>query len=566
MDAVLGSASPAQSRQGRGTPALRRNGGVADNPEKRPGRRKACNECKQQKLRCEFGSGSDATSREVCNRCNKLGLDCRVEDGFRRTRKRRRSVDLEDEIRELRKQLETRNGAPDQQKQGLSSIDRWFGFGLCCGVSHCRKQHLCSPLPRPRALGNIVLSVDEIDELFNIYVTYYHPFLPLIDTSKSPHEYYQLSELLFWSIISVSSRRVTSRPTLLPKLARNVTDLLWKTLRSIPHSLMTVQGLALLCSWPFPTNSSTADPTFMLVGTMLQIATQMGLHRALDAQDFAKVPTKLDALEHAEWVRTWDACNIVAQSVSVGCGLPLYIQTYDWSLSAKSEPEAPELLPFGVSFRHRLRIEKFRLRVSSSLGSHVPEAGPHAVLRERLTIYWLLNSELAELESEEPGDSAFSTWFLAAARLHLHAFYLFDDAVTDGYNDRILTLYSTAYSLIELSLEYDSQETGFLDYCPFFCYQMFVCVAFVILKILMNGFFRSILDNDLGMKLLEAAIAALRKISVVNNDLPARLGDVIGFFCALKDPTVIGGAGIKDLRLRQVKNRLRPAGYVLAGT
>lgn len=85
---------------------------------------------------------------------------------------------------------------------------------------------------------------------------------------------------------------------------------------------------------------------------------------------------------------------------------------------------------------------------------------------------------------------------------------------------------------------------------------MFVCVAFVILKILMNGFFRSILDNDLGMKLLEAAIAALRKISVVNNDLPARLGDVIGFFCALKDPTVIGGAGIKDLRLRQVKNRL----------
>lgn len=144
-------------------------------------------------------------------------------------------------------------------------------------------------------------------------MTYYHPFLPLIDTSKSPHEYYQLSELLFWSIISVSSRRVTSRPTLLPKLARNVTDLLWKTLRSIPHSLMTVQGLALLCSWPFPTNSSTADPTFMLVGTMLQIATQMGLHRALDAQDFAKVPTKLDALEHAEWVRTWDACNIVAQ-------------------------------------------------------------------------------------------------------------------------------------------------------------------------------------------------------------------------------------------------------------
>lgn len=72
----------------------------------------------------------------------------------------------------------------------------------------------------------------------------------------------------------------------------------------------------------------------------------------------------------------------------------------------------------------------------------------------------------------------------------------------------------------------------------------------------MNGFFRLILDVQSGMKLLEAAISSLRKISVVNNDLPARLGDVIAFFCALRDPTVIGGTGVADLRLRQVKNRL----------
>lgn len=72
----------------------------------------------------------------------------------------------------------------------------------------------------------------------------------------------------------------------------------------------------------------------------------------------------------------------------------------------------------------------------------------------------------------------------------------------------------------------------------------------------MNGFFQSILDVGSGTKLLEAAIAALRKVSVANNDLPARLGDVIGFFCALPDPTVIGGATIDDLRLKQVKSRL----------
>lgn len=144
-------------------------------------------------------------------------------------------------------------------------------------------------------------------------MTYYHPFLPLIDPAKSAHEYYQVSQLLFWSIISVASRRMKSQPTLLPKLARNVTNLLWNTVRTLPHSLVVVQAIALLCTWPFPTSSSTTDPTFMLAGMLLQIGTQMGLHRALNAQDFSKVRTGLSVAEYAQWVRTWEACNIIAQ-------------------------------------------------------------------------------------------------------------------------------------------------------------------------------------------------------------------------------------------------------------
>jgi hypothetical protein len=50
----------------------------------------------------------------------------------------------------------------------------------------------------------------------------------------------------------------------------------------------------------------------MLVGSMLQISTQMGLHCVLDAQDFVKVPLQLDVSERSEWAQTWEACNIVA--------------------------------------------------------------------------------------------------------------------------------------------------------------------------------------------------------------------------------------------------------------
>ncbi len=187
-------------------------------------------------------------------------------------------------------------------------------------------------MPQPRSLENIDLSVEEIKDMFFIvggfrphlllslnplirsrYFRHYHPYLPFLSPDLSPHDCYEQSELLFWSIISVASRHLENQPTLLTSLARAVTDLLWRTLRSIPYSLQVVQSLILLCTWPFPTSSSTADPTYMLVGIMVQTGTQMGLHRARNAQDFNKVPLKLEGSEYDEWIRTWQACGIVAQ-------------------------------------------------------------------------------------------------------------------------------------------------------------------------------------------------------------------------------------------------------------
>lgn len=81
----------------------------------------------------------------------------------------------------------------------------------------------------------------------------------------------------------------------------------------MPHSVETVQSLALLCTWPFPTSSSSTDPTFMLAGLMLQIGTQMGLHRAQYAQDFAKAPLNLGSEDITCWRRIWEWCTVVAQ-------------------------------------------------------------------------------------------------------------------------------------------------------------------------------------------------------------------------------------------------------------
>jgi transcriptional regulatory protein LEU3 len=152
-------------------------------------------------------------------------------------------------------------------------------------------------------------------------------------------------------------------------------------------------------------------------------------------------------------------------------------------------------------------------------------------------------------------DIDISRFYLSAARLHLHAFYLFDEPSVNGYADRIVTLYQTARSLIEQGLEMDEQEQGFFHYCPFFSYQVFVSASFILLKILVNGYFESLLDIEAGKKLLNATISALRKMSVANNDLPGRLSDVVAYFYTLPKPRVISGETIDGLQLK-VRNRL----------
>lgn len=154
--------------------------------------------------------------------------------------------------------------------------------------------------------------IDETDGRIRFF-TYYHPFLPFLNQKQTPDEYYNTSPLLFWTIISVGARRYQSDPGLLNSLAGPVTRLVWSTLADIPQSYHVVKALCLLCSWPFPTSSTSTDPTFMLCGMMLQVAMQLGLHRPSHSQDFSKFRVELIEEELRDKVRTWAICNIVAQ-------------------------------------------------------------------------------------------------------------------------------------------------------------------------------------------------------------------------------------------------------------
>jgi len=75
-------------------------------------KRRACNECKQQKLRCDLSTMTRPTS-DPCSRCKRLKHECRIDQSFRRERRRKRSDELEKEVVSLRREL-SRNSASAQ--------------------------------------------------------------------------------------------------------------------------------------------------------------------------------------------------------------------------------------------------------------------------------------------------------------------------------------------------------------------------------------------------------------------------------------------------------------------
>ena len=164
-----------------------------------------------------------------------------------------------------------------------------------------------------RRLGPTVLTADQVNDLFRQYFDHHHPFLPLLDPRKSPDHYFELSELLFWSVIAVASRRWPEDPTLLTGLAPSLNYHVWETVAAVPQNYHVVKALCLLCTWPLPTKSSTSDPTFMLSGLMMQIAMQTGLHRPSSTRDFTRTRVEWREEDIKDRLNTWAACNIVSQ-------------------------------------------------------------------------------------------------------------------------------------------------------------------------------------------------------------------------------------------------------------
>ncbi|KAJ5780980.1 hypothetical protein N7457_006140 [Penicillium paradoxum] len=503
--------------------------------KRRGGSRKACNECKQQKLRCDIVQ----TPAAACSRCRRLGIDCKVEQSFKRISKRRRNAEMEKEIADLRRRL----GPNSDQEQGLEhheshggdemshSSEDVFARRDSAAIDRSRpvsvpvetNPSIATPLTIKRdgsivsqdegqwRLEDICLSRARVIRLFEQYFTYYHPFLPLLNPPKPPEVYFNRCPLLAWTIICVASRRSQYEPGLLSALSGPFSRLLWSTITSVPQDYRVVKALCVLCTWPLPTTSQRTDATFMLSGLMMQIAMQLGLHRPVQSEEFTTFRMEVQGEALKDRLHTWVICNIVAQNVATGYGQPPSTM-YDWALEPASLRDADYRLPDDLAIR--LRIEKFCDRVTKALYSSKPEPAEF-ISTEKLLVVQVLENELRDMDLEFDGK--------LSAELHFRYFMFLGP---NARNDDLIKLFLATTSFLGRVLDLETSPGELIGHSTNYILQMIVSAAFALMKLLKSSFGRN-LDFNHGKLLFNGAISAIRRISVMDHDRPIRLADIL---------------------------------------
>ncbi|KAI1620453.1 transcriptional regulatory protein LEU3 [Exophiala viscosa] len=511
----------------------------------RDGRRRpvkrACNECRQQKLRCDVVQ----EPFQICTRCRRLNLECKIEDNFKRVGKRSRNAEMEREIIELRKAVvakqsgNTSNGNMQNGSASLHPSQSGLGsFGqdaAAAGLLDLREGKSPGRSVFKR-LEDVSLTMDRVQDLFQRFFTFQHPFLPFLNPERTPEEYHTRSPLLFWTILTIGARHYTTEPELLGALSGPLTRLMWSTIAEVPQNYHIVKALILLCAWPLPTNSTSTDPTFMICGLMMQIAMQIGLHRPTHAQDFSKFRVELREVELQDRVVVWSVCNIVAQRICTAYGQPP-LTMYDWTLGPKPIETNPNYeLPAPIF--NRLLIEKFVDKVSRTLYMNTHDPVGLATDAERPTYVSFLAHDLEELEDRLQDDtSPITQIYLKAAGLHMRLSAFFSPPSLPSYRVDLLKLYQATTDFLETCLNLESSISVSLpstyshglslSHATNYIFHMMLAAGFSLLKLMHNFLNEHELDTKGASELLSRTVWALRNMSTVENDLAERLAEVL---------------------------------------
>ncbi|KAJ0303439.1 hypothetical protein COL516b_006442 [Colletotrichum fioriniae] len=441
--------------------------GEPDSKKRQPGVKRACNECRQQKLRCDVVQDPF----QSCSRCNRLKLSCKIESNFKRIGKRSKHAEMEKEIDRLRRNIaraQNQGYTVDEDEQDLQSPVATSVYTHTRNPSLMGSDEAVSSLlhlkrggsyslPRyTHELENVRLTEESVNQLFSQFFAYYHPFLPFLNPQQTPDQYFQQHALLFWSIISVAARRQDFSRVSVDLNKEQLHDRVstWAVCNIVAQTIGTGYGqpASTLYDWTLAVRRGEDGP-FRLTPE---------LEARLQVERF---------------------CDKVSKE--------MYSNASDPRGVAGDEHRAMLM---------RVYRKDFNELQASVLSQHL---GPIVNLHMRAAALHLRLAGFFD-SSTTPGyiDDLMGLW--RATTSFLDNILEVDKVTSPGQNSpgQIL-LYATNY-----------------------IQQMLIAAGFALLK-LMRSFFAKTIDFDRGRNLFHQTINAIRATSVVNNDLQWRLAELM---------------------------------------
>ena len=133
---------------------------------------------------------------------------------------------------------------------------------------------------------------------------------------------------------------------------------------------------------------------------------------------------------------------------------------------------------------------------------------------------------LSTLVCSDADSVAINTLYLRAAALHQHLSIFFDAPDTFAYRESLLALWEATKTFLEGCFALDISGGNVIVHATNYILQVVIAAGFTLLKLL-NSFFASFIDLECGKILFTKTIATIRKISVMREDLPSRLAEVL---------------------------------------
>ena len=116
--------------------------------------------------------------------------------------------------------------------------------------------------------------------------------------------------------------------------------------------------------------------------------------------------------------------------------------------------------------------------------------------------------------------------YIRAAALHLHLAVLFDSPTTESYSDDLMALWFAMTGFLQQAFNLSTPNGPIVRFATNYILQMIIAAGFVLLKLLNSSFVQHI-DFVQGRDTLIKTVGTIRDISVISNDLPSRLAEVL---------------------------------------